>query len=147
MKQVFLGGTCGANHWREEIVVPGLLERGIAPEQIFNPVVAHWTPADQEREDEAKRTYGTVLFTIASVDPAREDVKETSAYSMVEATRAALKYPERTVIMIDTTGLNRRTAKGINKAAQDWQEDAPELPIFRDYDALVEWLAARLREE
>lgn len=147
MQKVFLGGTCGSNRWREEIVVPGLLERGIAPEQIFNPVVEHWTPADQEREDEAKRTYPIVLFTIASVDPSRDEVRETSAYSMVEATRAALTYPERAVIMIDTTGLARRTAKGINKAAQDWQEDAPELPIFRDYSALIEHLATRLREE
>jgi hypothetical protein len=146
--KVFLGGTCGDNHWREDIVIPGLLERGVSQYAIFNPVVPNWTPADQEREDAAKSDPGyLLLFVIASPDPSKADVTEVSAYSLVEVTRAALKSPDRTVVLVDVTGLARRTAKTVLKATRDWHEDAPDMPVFLDYEQLLDELARRLREK
>lgn len=146
MQKVFLGGTTRLNTWREEIVIPGLLERGVALEQIYNPIVEHWTPADQASEDAAKANPEyLLLFVIASPDPESAEITQVPAYSMVEATRAALVCPERTMILVNTSGIERRAAKGIEKAAQDWQGDAPDMPIFYDYSAMLDALAERLR--
>lgn len=146
-KMVFLGGTCGDNHWREDIVIPGLLERGVSLEQIFNPVVEHWDEAAQAREDAAKADQNNLLlWVLASSDPNVLENTALSAYSMVEATISAFVAPERSIALIDTAGLAKRTAKSLNKAAQDWQEIAPRLQIYRDYDLLLDALAERLRE-
>lgn len=143
--RVFLGGTCASNPWREEIVIPGLLERGVTPEQIFNPVVPHWDEQAQAREDTAKADPDyLLLFVLASPDPARADVTQISGYSLVEAVMALYDAPKRTVVLFDTTGMAHRTVKGMTKAAQDLQQRFPDAPIFYNYSALIDWLAAHL---
>lgn len=146
-KRIFLGGTCGDNHWRENIVIPGLLERGIASEQMFNPVVEHWDEAAQQREDQAKAHAAYQLYVIASPDPSAPDVANVSAYSLVEATMSLYDASQRTVVLVDTTGMDRHTAKAITKAAMDWRKRFPAAPIFIEYPVLIEWLANELREE
>lgn len=146
-KSIFLGGTCGSNRWREDIVIPGLLERGVAPEQIFNPVVEHWDEQAQAREDAAKADPANLLlWVLASPDPNVLENIALSAYSMVETTISAFVAPERSLVLIDATGMAKRTAKSLNKAAQDWHQVAPGMPIYRDYALLLDDLAARLRE-
>ncbi len=144
--KLFLGGTCGSNHWREDIVMPGLLERGVSQYALFNPVVAHWDATAQAREDEVKQRATYLLYVIASPDPSIPDLRSVSAYSLVEATMGLYDYPEKTVILVDTTGMEKRTAKGITKCATDWQQRFPNAPIFTDYTTLIDWLAPRLQE-
>ena len=146
-KLCFLGGTCGNNHWREDLVMPRLLERGVAPEQLLNPVTSHWDEAAQFREDEAKRVAAYQLYVIASPEPHDEGCPAVSGYSLVEATMGLYDAPERTIILVDTTGMAQHTAKAISKAATDWQRRFPDAHVFTNYAALIEWLAPRLREE
>jgi hypothetical protein len=145
MTKLFLGGTCGSNHWRETIVITGLLERGVSQYALFNPVVSHWDAAAQAREDAAKRTCAYQLYVIASPDPSAPEVANVSAYSLVEATMGLYDAPDRTVVLVDITGMAKHTAKAIAKCATDWQQRFPGAPIFTEYTALIDWLAPRLQ--
>lgn len=145
--RIFLGGTCGDNPWREDIVIPGLLERGIRQERIFNPVVSHWDEQAQANEDAAKANPAyLLLFVLASpADPSATEVTQISGYSLAEAIMALYDVPERVVLLFDTTGMARKTAKGMNKTEQDLRQRFPTAPIFNDYSALVDWLVHCLR--
>lgn len=143
-KQVFLGGTCGDNNWREQTVIPALLARGVPEQAVFNPVVEHWDAAAQAREDECKRTAAYMLYVIASPDPTTQTAN-VSAYSLVELVMSLYDAPGRTVAVFDTTGMAKHTAKAINKSAQDLRARFPGLPVFTAYEDAVEWLAERLR--
>jgi hypothetical protein len=143
--RIFLGGTCGKNPWRESLVIPALLERGVQPDQIFNPVVSHWDETAQANEDAAKASPDyLVLFVLASPDPQTAEVTQVSGYSLVEAVMALYDAPERAVVFFDTTGMARKTAKGMRKAEQDLRQRFPQAPIFSDYAALIDWIASRL---
>lgn len=141
---VFLGGTCGDNHWREEIVIPGLVQRGIDPSRLFNPVVEHWDEEAQKREDETKRSAHYMLYVIASPDPQHAEINNVSAYSLVELVMALYDAPDRTVALFDTTGMAGHVVKAINKSVKDLQARFPQAPVFTDYTELVDWLAERL---
>jgi Nucleoside 2-deoxyribosyltransferase like len=144
MQQIFLGGTCGSNNWREEIVIPRLLELGVSPESIFNPVVKHWDAEAQAREDEAKRTAAIQLYVIASPDPTTQTAN-VSAYSLVELTMGLYDNPGSIVAMFDTTGMPKHTAKAISKASQDLQTRFPNAPIYtNNYDSACQWIADEL---
>ncbi len=142
-KVVFLGGTCGNNDWREERVIPALLERGVAPGSCFNPVVAHWDKLAQEREDAMKESATYLLFVIANPDKA-QPTANVSAYSLIEAVQALYDKPERTVVVFDMEGMPKHTAKAISKGARDLQQRFPGAPIFTEYEQAMEWLAERL---
>src|SRR2546423_14768504 len=101
---IFLGGTVGANNWRTEIVIPSLIERGVPAEILFNPVVEHWDKQAQEREDDAKRVADCLLYVLASPDP-HGHTSNVSAYSLVEATMHLYDALDRTVVVLDTTGM------------------------------------------
>jgi hypothetical protein len=143
--KVFLGGTTRHNDWRSAIVIPGLLERGIAPEQIFNPLVAHWDAAAQADEDARKADPEyLLLFVLASPEPAEADCTQISGYSLAEMIMALYDAPQRTAVLVDVTGLAAWTAKGLKKAEQDLRLRFPSAPIFTDYAALLDYLASRL---
>lgn len=139
---IFLGGTTGANNWRTEIVIPALLKRGIPEEALFNPVVEHWDKAAQIREDEVKRTADIVLFVLASPDP-RSDTANVSAYSLVEATMGLYDAPDRTVVVVDTTGMPKHTTKAMRKAYDDWRERFPNGALFDKYEDAIDYLVAK----
>lgn len=145
--RLFLGGTCGDNSWREDIVIPALLEHGIRLERIFNPVVSHWDEQAQANEDAAKANPDyLLLFVLASpADPSAMDVTQISGYSLAEAIMSLYDAPERTVVLFNTAGMAKKTAKGMKKAEQDLRLRFPDAPIFTDYSPLIDWLAPRLR--
>lgn len=149
VNRVFLGGTCGNNHWREDIVIPGLIARGVPEERIFNPVVKHWDDAARMREDQEKAICSILLFVIASPDPfMRPMTANVSAYSLVELTMSLYDAPERTVAMFDTSGMDGHTAKAINKAVYDLRMRFPYAKIFSggtEYSELNDHLAERLK--
>lgn len=141
-KHIFLGGTCGNNPWRETIVIPRLLAKGVPQEALFNPVVSHWDAQAQAREDQAKQDEQfLLLFVIASPDPATTP-KEVSGYSLVEVVMSLYDWPQRTVAVFDTAHMAQKTAKRMQKAAQDLQQRFPTAPIFLSYDTAIDWLVA-----
>jgi len=140
---LFLGGTCGENQWREDIVIPGLVSRGVDPALIFNPVVDDWNEEAQAREDELKRTTRYMLYVIASPNPDGVSAN-VSAYSLVELIMSLYDAPRRTVALFDTTGMAPHAAKAIKKSMQDLRQRFPHAPIFSEYTALLDWLAGEL---
>ena len=142
--QIFLGGTCGNNHWREDVVIPGLLEQGVAPERIFNPVVTHWNKAAQAREDAVKQAPDSLLlFVIASPEPGTLTAN-VSAYSLIEAVMSLYDAPERSVVVVDLAWMPTHTAKALSKGVQDLQARFPHAPIFLEYDDAIDWLVAHV---
>src|SRR5579885_2635587 len=67
---IFLGGTIGCNHWREERVIPGLLARGVDPACLFNPVVDVWDQQARAREDCVNAQARYQVYVLASPEPA-----------------------------------------------------------------------------
>ena len=119
METVFLGGTIALNNWRD-LFIPKLLDQGIQLDQIINPIVEHWTPEIQEREKKIKKDENCLLvFVLGAPDSSKQEQKFVSAYSLYEAVSSLYVYPHRTLILIDTLGLDKRSAKGMNKIAQE----------------------------
>ncbi len=139
---VFLGGTVGENHWREEQVIPALLGQGIPAAWLFNPVVADWNEQAQRREDAAKRAATYLLFVIANPGTPGNEV---SAYSLVETVMALYDQPERVVVALDATRLSPPVAKAMRKAFADLSARFPQAPIFAEIGEATSFLASRLR--
>jgi hypothetical protein len=139
--QVFLGGTAGDNHWREEVVIPQLKARGVPEGLLFNPIVSDWNEEVQAREDEVKRTARYMLFVISNpMTPGNE----VSAYSLIEAVMALYDDYSRTVVALDTTGMSPHVVKAMKKGFKDLRNRFPDAPIFDDITSAVSWLAYKL---
>jgi hypothetical protein len=137
---IFLGGTVGSNAWRETIVIPGLLARGIPFDRLFNPVVEHWTPEARQREDEVKRAAWCMLYVIASPDPLN-GTANVSAYSLVELVMSLYDAPDRTIALFDMTNMAPHTSKAVQKSVSDLQARFPTAPIFTEYRVMMDWIA------
>lgn len=72
---VFLGGTCAGPDYRK-VLIPKLKV------EYFNPVVENWTPADADKENEAKETAFVNLFVLT---PAA-----VGSYSVAELVEVAI---------------------------------------------------------
>lgn len=140
---IFLGGTIGANTWRTDIVIPALIARGIAEADLFNPVVEHWNEQAMKNEDAAKRTADYLLYVLASPDP-HGSTANVSAYSIVEATMNLYDAAERTVVVLDTTGMAKHTMKAMTKAISDLRKRFPAAPIYDNYNDAIEYLVRKL---
>lgn len=115
MNTVFLGGTCANNHWREERVIPELLKYGISEEQIINPVVEHWTHEQQLKEDQNC----LLVFVLATPDKNVINNEFKSLYSLAEVIMCLYEHPDRTILLCDETGLDRRSIKVLRKIEKD----------------------------
>jgi hypothetical protein len=139
-KIVFLGGTCGNNNWRDGLSAR-LMARGVPAESLFNPVVANWDEAAQQREDEAKKKADFNLFYLG--DPQQAD-NRVSFYSLLEATMGLYDAPARTVVVFDTTGMPKPMEKSNVKACKDLKARFPEAPIFGTLAEAEDWLVKNL---
>lgn len=137
---VFLGGTAAKNPWREGFIA-NLVERGVHPSVLFNPVVSDWNEEAQRREEEAKAAANYLVFYVA--DPMLEG-NPLSAYSMVEATMALYDQPERTVVVFDTTGMEGHPLKAMNQCAKVLTRRFSDANIFTSREEAEDWLAEQL---
>jgi len=138
MKTVFLGGTCGNNVWRHGFIAR-LVARGVPAESLFNPVVKDWNEAAQQRED-AMKADPAVLQLYMLADP-MTDQGRLSFYSLLEATMGLYDAPERTIVVFDSTGMPKRSAKSNDKACSDLKKRFPNAPIFGTLAEAEDWLA------
>ncbi len=144
MNKVALFGTVAQNKWRN-IVIQKLLERGIHSEQIYNPVVEHWTEEVQKREAEIKKDPEFLLvLVLASPDPSVMNNKFTAAYSLWEAADHLHSDQERTIIYIDKEGFDARTTKGLVKIESEMIEKFPQAKIAYSYNNLVDQIVWRI---
>lgn len=139
-KLVFLGGTAGKNNWRDGFI-GRLVERRVAKEQLFNPVVADWNDAARAREEEAKRNASHHIYYIAS--PMQEG-NPLSAYSMVEAAIALAKRPKNTVVVFDHSGMDGHAAKAMKQAETKLREEFPNGRVFGTSQEAEDWLVSEL---
>lgn len=142
---VFLGGTCGGNNWRLD-VIDQLVGLGVPSDALFNPVVANWDDAAAAAEERAKKEASHQVYYLA--DP-QEPGNRLSAYSMVEATMALYDRPEDTVVVVDLDSFvlpdveNKRNHawKASNQTLQRLRERFPGAYIFGSQAELVNWVA------
>jgi hypothetical protein len=141
MNEVFLGGTCANNRWREEVVIPALLERGVSEATIFNPRLGPgmWNEEAQALEDRVKQNCSLMVYYIGDT----RDGAGVSLYSAVEATMSLYDDPGRTVVVIDPTGTEGHVTKALNKMLKDLRARFPEAVIADNLQDLIEYVAAR----
>jgi hypothetical protein len=141
-QQVFLGGTCGRNTWRNELI-SALVAQGVSQDALFNPVVEHWTAECQAVEDQVKATAPIVVYYLAS--PKDDNPNSVSAYSLVEATMALYDDGDRAVIVFDTDGLSGHVRKVMKKVENDLRKRFPQAAILSSGD-LTSYLVKRIGE-
>ncbi|MGB7922270.1 MAG: hypothetical protein WCF57_03395 [Pyrinomonadaceae bacterium] len=145
MNDVFLGGTCAHNRWREEIVIPALLKSGVPETAIFNPNLGPgmWNEGAQILEDQVKQSCALMVYYVGDT----KDGTGVSLYSAVEATMALYDDPERTIVVIDPAGTEGHVTKALNKTLQDLRTRFPNAVIADNLQELIEHVAARFRED
>jgi len=82
--------------------------RGVPAQTLFDPVVVDWNDAAREREEQAKAAADLLVFYIS--DP-QEPALPISAFSLVEATLAVCREPERTLVIFDLDAVQGHTRK------------------------------------
>lgn len=140
---VFLGGTCANNNWREEFTA-ALIAAGVPADTIFNPVLppgVDWTQADADREHAAKSSARFNLFYIA--DPKQEG-NTFSAYSTCEAIMG-LYDDSSAIVVFDQTGMEGHALKAMKQIERDLTKRFPDGRIF-DSARSVQYLADALNE-
>lgn len=142
MNEVFLGGTCGNNRWREDIVIPGLKNKGVPEDAIFNPNLGpgQWNEEAQALEDRVKRSCSLMVYYIG--DP--RDGTGVSPYSVVEATMALYDDQDRTLVVIENAGADDHTKKALDKILLDWRRRFTNARIEQSLDELIMHIAERI---
>jgi hypothetical protein len=113
MPLVFLGGTSGRNRWRSGLI-ERLVARGVPRGALFDPVVADWNDAAREREERAKANAEVLLFYLG--DPEEPGIP-LSAFTLVEATLAVCREPERAIVVFDLDAVSGHARKVYEQSA------------------------------
>lgn len=138
---VFLGGTCGNNNWRDGFI-QRLTDRGVDPENLFNPVVPNWNEEAQKAEDAAKESSQYMLYYLG--DP-MEPENHVSFYSLAEGIMGLYDSRDRTIVVFDPAeGMPKHAVKAHQKACKDLKKRFPEALIFETLAEAEDWLAENL---
>lgn len=141
-KLIFLGGTCGNNHWRN-FLIEELAVAGISKDCFFDPVVINWNDEARAREEEAKKNATHFLFYLAS--PKQED-NPLPSYSLVEATMALYDKPETTIVVFDFLELSKHAQKALLQTERVLRTRFPEAMIVGSFTEALQLLRRLLRE-
>jgi hypothetical protein len=137
---VFLGGTCGKNDWRKALI-KRLVECGVDPAFLFDPVVPVWNDEAAANEEEAKTKTTHFLFYLANP---KEEGNSLSAYSMQEATMALYDNLDSTVVVYDTEGMPAHATKAMNQSLKILKKRFPTANIFATVSEAEDWLVKNL---
>lgn len=140
-KVIFLGGTVGANKWRDGFT-DTLVARGYSSHDIFNPVVEHWTEEARVLEEKVKAEAGYLMFYLGNPGNG-----QPPAYSMQEATMALYDKPERTVVVYDTVGFEGHALKAMNQSMKVLKARFPQANIFATPAEAIEWFVSQIADE
>ncbi len=138
--QVFLGGTCGDNNWRDTFT-KDLVSKGVDKNKIFNPIVENWDEEAQRKEDLAKEESKFLLFYIANP---KTKGNETSGYSLIELTMGLYDHPETTIGVLCTDELSEAVKKALTKGFKDLKKRFPDGNVFETADEAVKFLSEKL---
>ena len=137
---VFLGGTSGNSHWRAG-VIERLVARGVPRDALFDPVVADWNDAAREREDRAKAEAEVLLFYLGDTE---EPDTPLSAFSLVEATLAVCREPERVIAVFDLDAVSGHARKVYEQSAKLLRTQRTKALIFDRLSDAEDELVRRL---
>lgn len=138
--KLFLGGTCGNNNWRKGFI-KSLIDKGVKPELIFNPVVKDWNEQAMIAEEKAKQVCEFLLYYIS--DPQQEGIN-ISAYSMVEATMGLYDKPKTTVVVFDKRPFTNHVLKAIKQAENVLKKRFPDALIFASPEEAINFFILKL---
>src|SRR5208283_1201452 len=96
--KVFLGGTCNASTWRDELIP-------LLKIDYFNPVVTDWTLECRAEEIRQRETCDYVLYTITS--------QMRGVYSIAEVVDDSNKRPDKTILCLLMAGFDAHQAKSL----------------------------------
>lgn len=103
-RQVFLGGTCNGDTWRDELIP-------MLKVPYFNPIVEDWNEECIKREEEEKLNSKIELYVLTS--------KMTGIYSVAECFYSlCCKKDKKTILCILTDGFTESQLKSINATAE-----------------------------
>lgn len=128
MTLMFLGGTCGNNHWRGPFI-DTLVSLGVPRQNLFNPVVENWNREIQEEEERVKREASHHLYFLA--DP-KLGSNSLSMYSAIEATMALYDRPESAIVVFDHSSLTGHALKASLQTERVLRARFPSALIFDD---------------
>ena len=94
MNKVFLGGTCNGSKWRDNLVE--MLDKNV---QYFNPVVEDWTEECRLNEIKERESARTLVYVITP--------RMTGVYSIAEVVNDSIKRPEKTILCVLETDVNK----------------------------------------
>src|SRR5208337_1046647 len=100
--KVFLGGTCNASTWRDELIP-------LLKIDYFNPVVADWTLECRAEEIRQRETCDYVLYTITS--------QMCGVYSIAEVVDDSNKRPHKTVLCLLMAGFDEHQVNSLYSLA------------------------------
>jgi hypothetical protein len=94
MGKVFLGGTCNNSTWRERLI--DMLDPAV---QYFNPVVEDWTEECRLNEIKERELARVLVYVITPC--------MTGVYSIAEVVNDSIKRPEKTILCVLETDVNK----------------------------------------
>ena len=94
MSKVFLGGTCNNSTWRERLI--DMFDPAV---QYFNPVVEDWTEECRLNEIKERESTKVLLYVITPC--------MTGVYSIAEVVNDSVKRPEKTILCVLETDVNK----------------------------------------
>jgi hypothetical protein len=136
---VFLGGTSGHNPWRHGFI-ERLAARGVPREALFDPVVEDWNEVARKREERMKADAEVLLFYLG--DP-QEPGLPLSAFTLVEATLATCREPERTIVVFDRNAVSGHARKVYEQSAKLLRAQGSKARILDDLGEAEDALAQR----
>ena len=141
MKEIYLGGTCANNRWREDIVIPALVERGVPEDSIFNPNlgIGRWSKAAQELEDKVRDSCSLVVYYLGDT----RDGTGVSFYSAMKAVMALYDHPMDAFVVIDTNGTEGHTAMALDRAYRELKKRFPDANLADNLQDLIVYAADR----
>ena len=141
MKEIYLGGTCANNRWREDIVIPALVERGVPEDAIFNPNLGTegWNEAAQETEDEVRGSCSLVVYYLGDT----RDGTGVSFYSAMKAVMTLYDRPTDAFVVIDASGTEGHVAMALERAYRELKKRFPDANLADNLQDLITYVADR----
>lgn len=160
MKRVFLAGTTAGTTWRAELI-ERLLQRGVLPEQIFNPHLpkgVRWTEHMQLEEDCQNDPETIILIFVcpAVVSQAKLDqnpginkAEMLGPMSMVEIGRFGFAEPERTAVVLDSDSFTagrrpREVLEGLKTKLRKRHADGAPQSCYETLAEAEDWIVSVL---
>jgi hypothetical protein len=144
-RDLFLGGSCGVSHWRDEIAVPILLKHGVS---YYNPQLEGWKTHYIPLEAAVKDSCRLLLYVITNDTRAMTSMIE-AGYFIGQGCNLVLCIQEMKYGMcIDNQELSKNAIDDYNRARMYLADLANRdgVPVLSDIEEAVMCAVRRLKD-